>query len=269
MNRKSPMVSVIIPCYNQGKYIEKTIQSVLASTYPNFEIIVINDGSTDFLTNEIFNTNSWPKTRIINTKNVGVAEARNIAIKHSTGKYILPLDGDDKISSGYLKDAVEILDNNPNIKVVSCEVRFFGNKFGVYNLPDYSLENLLRQNILVVSSFFRRDDFDKTIGYNPNMIYGHEDWDFWLSLLESGGDVHKIPKVHFYYRIRKKSRNRSMEDEHYKFLQNQIFENHKELYLKHFINPRLTIEYSMVYRLKKYCLDKILHSPFKYFRFLK
>ena len=264
MESSNPLISVIIPCYNQGKYIEETVQSVLNSTYSEFEIIVVNDGSTDSLTNEILKSHSWPKTTIINTKNIGVSDARNTAIKYSTGKYILPLDGDDKISSDYFNDAVEILENNPNIKVVSCDVQFFGRKKGIYNLPEYSLEKLLGQNILVVSCFFRRDDFDKTIGYNPNMVYGYEDWDFWLSLMESGGEVYNIPKVHFYYRITKKSRNRSIKDDQYILLRKQIYENHKDLFSKTFLDPRLTFEYHLVYRSKEYIIGRILLSPFKY-----
>lgn len=261
-----PKVSVIIPCYNQGKYIEETIKSVLLSTYTDFEIIIINDGSTDSLTNDLLKTPSWPKTKILNTINVGVAAARNIAIKYSSGKYILPLDGDDKISSDYLNDAVEILENNPNIKVVSCDVQFIGHKKGIYKLPEYSLEKLLGQNILVVSCFYRRADFDKTNGYNPNMVYGYEDWDFWLSLMESGGEVYKIPKVHFYYRITKKSRNRSIRDDQYIFLRKQIYKNHKDLFSRNFLDPRLTFEYHLVYRSKEYLIGRILLSPFRYLR---
>jgi glycosyltransferase involved in cell wall biosynthesis len=266
MNNNKPTVSIIIPCYNQGKYIEETLKSVLSSTYQNFEVIVVNDGSTDVSTNELLKNLEIPKVEVITTQNQGLATARNTGISFSHGKYILPLDADDKISSGYLKDAVEILENNSKVKVVACEVRFFGSKFGLYNLPDFSLENLLRQNILVASSFFRRADFEKTVGYNKNMLYGYEDWDFWLSLLGDGGDVYRIPHVHFYYRIKRRSmiaklrKNEKKSDE----MTNQIYQNHKDLFLRHNLDPRIKIEYNFFYSLKKLIARKIM----QYFRFV-
>jgi glycosyltransferase involved in cell wall biosynthesis len=261
------LVSVVMPCYNHGKYIGKALQSVLSSTFQDFEIIIINDGSTDAETIELLNNMNIPRVEVISTKNQGLATARNIGISHSHGKYILPLDADDKISSGYLKDAVEILENSPNVKVVSCEIRYIGRKFGYYNLPVYSLGNLLNQNIMVASSFFRRSDFDTTIGYNPNMKYGYEDWDFWLSLLGNGGDVYRIPRVHFYYRIKRRSMVADLGKSNNRLdkMKFQIYENHKSLFAEHGIDPRVQVEYSAGVRLKALFLRKLK----QYFTFIK
>lgn len=265
-NQGSEMVSVIIPCYNQGKYINECIESVLNSSYANLEIIVVNDGSTDNFTDELLSNFNRPKTKVITIPNQGVAIARNIGIQNSTGEYILPLDADDKISSAYLQDAVEILENNPKIKVVSCEVRFFDKKFGLYSLPDYSLEKLLGQNTLVVSSFFRRNDFDKTVGYNPNMIYGFEDWDFWLSLLGQVGDVYRIPRVHFYYRIKSRSRNADFakKTKQLREMRYQIYLNHKELYSKYFFDPTKSFEYYLIQNSMEYKVGKTILKPVRY-----
>lgn len=210
MNRNAK-VSVIIPCFNQGKFIQETVFSVLNQTYQNFEIIIVNDGSTDEETNSILRNVKWSKTTIYHIENSGVSVARNFGSKHSTGIYILPLDGDDLIAPSYLELAVSILDTKKNIKVVTCKTELFGAKKGEFYLPEYSLEMLIAQNVLICTSMFRRDDFEKTQGYNPNMVLGLEDWSFWISLLgQNDCGVYKIEEVLFYYQINRKSRNSSM-----------------------------------------------------------
>ena len=80
-----PQVSVIIPCYNQGRYLDDAIASVLVQTYQNFEILVIDDGSTEPETIEVLQNYQQPKTRIIRTENQGVAAARNLGIAQAQG----------------------------------------------------------------------------------------------------------------------------------------------------------------------------------------
>ena len=90
MQEEKPKVSVIMPCFNQGKFVDGAVNSVLNQTYQNFEIIIINDGSTDKKTNEILKNYKKPKTRVIHTKNQGPCIARNIGINAAQGEYILP-----------------------------------------------------------------------------------------------------------------------------------------------------------------------------------
>ena len=113
-------VSVVIPCYNQGAFIDDAVNSVLAQTFSDFEIIIVNDGSTDATTNALLERYSRPKTTVIHTENQGVCAARNTAIKAAAGKYILPLDADDKIEPTYLEKAVNVFDNHPETGVVWC-----------------------------------------------------------------------------------------------------------------------------------------------------
>lgn len=256
--------SVIIPCYNQGKYINECIESVLNSSHTNLEIIVVNDGSTDSYTNELLKTQTWPKTQIYNISNQGVSFARNFGIKKSLGRYILLLDADDKIFKNYLKDSVKVLNEKPEVKIVCCDVELFGSKTGKYSLPEHSIEMLLAQNTMVVSSMFRRSDFDETKGFNINMSSGFEDWDFWLTLLETGGDVVKLDYIGFYYRIQRRSRNSSINNEQFRRLRRQIFDNHKELYSKHFFDPTKSFEYARIQNSKEYKVGKVILKPVRY-----
>ena len=189
-----PQVSVIIPCYNHGAYLDEAVQSVLDQTFDDFEIIIVNDGSTDQDTNKILNNYNRQKTKVLQTDNQGLPSARNNGIKISKGEYILPLDADDRIGKTYLEDAVQILDTQPDIGIVYCDAEFFGDKTGKWELPDYSLQDILVLNMIFCCAMFRRIDWENVGGYNPNMVYGNEDWDFWLSLLALGRKVHKNRK---------------------------------------------------------------------------
>jgi glycosyltransferase involved in cell wall biosynthesis len=257
-------VSVVITCYNKGKFISETLECVKKQSLKNFEIVIVDDCSTDPETlNVLKGLQNEEKTKVVFLKeNVGVCEARNSGIKASGGKYILLLDGDDKISSEYLLNASEILDRDPEIKVVSCEVELFGRKKGRMQLPETTIENLLAQNTLVISSMFRRVDFDRTSGFNSNMKDGLEDWDFWLSLLKSGGKVYRLPEVHFYYRISKSSRNNFTSEKLRKF-RKQIYLNHKELYSKHLLDPLLSFEYAMIRDSREYRIGSLLLKPLR------
>lgn len=225
-----PKVSVIIPCYNLGKYVGEAIDSVLSSSFTDLEIIVVNDGSTDSYTNEVLRKLNKPKTRIIEIDNQGVSTARNVGIKASKGEYILPLDADDAIYPQYISKAVAVLDNNQDVGIVYAKGEFFGIKQGVWNLPKFSLKQMLNSNCIPVCGMFRRKDFDKSKGYNPNMVWGLEDWDFWLSLLEQGLQVSFIDEVLFKYRQLNVSRTTSFNNKKTIKLQ-QIVANHLKLYL--------------------------------------
>ena len=224
-----PKVSVIIPCYNQGQYIEEAVESVLDQTYQDFEIVIVNDGSTDEFTNNLLNNYNKPKTRVIYTKNQGLASARNNGIEEAKGEYILPLDADDKVGKEYLENAVKILDENPGIGIVYCKAETFGAVIGKLEIPEYSLEDMLIDNIIFSSGFYRKEDWEKVGGYDPKMLYGWEDYDFWLSLIETGVLVHRIPKTLFYYRIAEDSMVRTKTKDQKVEMFTRIFNKHERL----------------------------------------
>ena len=225
-----PKVSVIIPCYNQGTYLGEAVDSVLAQTFQDFEILVVDDGSTDGETVKILKGSAWPKTRVIRTENQGLSAARNTGIGEAQGSYILPLDADDKIGKGYLEDAVRILDRHPEIGIVYCEAAYFGVKGGRWDLPEYSLDKILNHNVIFCTALFRKADWEVVGGYNVNMVYGWEDWDFWLSLIHRGLKVYRIPKVYFYYRLREVSMVQGMDAEQIFFMRLHTCLNHRDLY---------------------------------------
>jgi glycosyltransferase involved in cell wall biosynthesis len=203
-----PKVSVIIPCYNQGEYIDEAVDSVLSQTFHDIEIIIVNDGSTDGFTNEKLKNYNKPNSKVIYTANLGLSAARNNGIRISKGKYILPLDADDKIAISYIDKAVSILDNEIEIGVVTPnQVIFFGAKNGLEgNAREGGTELFIGHfNNQVSCSVFRKVAWQTCGGYDESMRDGFEDWEFWLRLTNTGLKIATIKEPLFFYRIKKES----------------------------------------------------------------
>ena len=229
-------VSVIMPCYNDGQYIEEALYSLRAQTYLNWELIVIDDGSDEPETLRVLEQlEEMPYVRLLHTNHVRPAGARNAGIRAARGTYILPLDADDTIEPTYMEKAVRILNENPSVGVVYCRADLFGEQSGPWYLPDYSLRAMLQDNIVFVTSMFRREDWERVGGFNTNMHAGMEDYDFWLSILELDREVVQIPEVLFHYRIKPKSRTTGFQDsvEQIKETYHTLYRNHTALYEKH------------------------------------
>lgn len=226
-------ISVIIPCYNHSDYLLDAVKSVVNSTYKNLEIIVVNDGSTEKTPQEIQSMlMSFDNVILINQENSGVCAARNNGIIKASGEYILPLDADDRIADTYIEKAVSILEQNPDIGIVYCEAEFFGtgqNK--KWNLKPATLSNMLIQNRIFPSGIYRKSKFLEVGGYKKEMELGCEDWDLWLSIIETGAKVYQIPEVLFYYRKQQNERTKqSLRPINYLKIRLNIVKFHKELY---------------------------------------
>jgi glycosyltransferase involved in cell wall biosynthesis len=194
------LVSIIIPCYNQGQYLAESIGSVLASDHDDLEIIVVDDGSTDPETVRIIKALDYPKTKLIRRQNGGLAAARNSGIAEARGRYILPLDADDRIGPQYISQAVAALEANSGLGIVYCHAEKFGAETGPWRLSQFSRWRMALGNVIFCSAIYRRDDWNEVSGYDESLQRGWEDWDFWLGLLERGRKVLCLPHVGFYYR---------------------------------------------------------------------
>ena len=138
--------SVVIPLYNKEKYIKRAINSVLNQTFQNFEIIVVNDGSTDNSLSVVRKIKD-KRLRIFNQKNLGVSNARNKGIKNSKGNYIALLDADDKFLNNYLETIVKLIIKYPNNSFFGTAFkRVYDNRSEVCNLNS---KNHLARNFII------------------------------------------------------------------------------------------------------------------------
>ena len=226
-----PTLSIIVPCYKQAEYLPETLDSVLKQTFKEWECIIVNDGSPDNasqVAQKYVDLDS--RFRLIETENRGVSAARNTGIRASSGKYILPLDGDDLILPEYARLSIEWFELHPETKLVYCEAKKFGEIQEYWELPDYKWDKFIFNNSIFNACFFRRSDFDKTSGYNENMRIGLEDWDFLIGFLNKEDIVYRIPKVLFLYRVKLASKTTSQVEANKEELAWQILNNHPDIY---------------------------------------
>ena len=230
-----PKVSVIIPCFNQGKFIDEAVDSILGQTYKDFEIIIVNDGSTDEFTIKKLQSYSKPKTTVFHTKNLKPSAARNFGISNSVGEYILTLDGDDKSRPTFLEKAVYILDIYKEIGVVSCYLEAFGKFCWINkNFKSGGVENYIGKNNTTSFALFRRICWEQAGGYDKTMVYGSEDWNFWLGITKLGWKVHIIEEPLFMYRQNDYSHSNVCHG-HIEEVIRKIIQNHYELFKENFV----------------------------------
>lgn len=198
-----PLVSVVIPCFNLGAYIDETIQSVLAQTVDDVEILVVDDGSTDPETTRVLDAAQWPRTRIFRTPNHGLARARNFLISQARGEFLCALDADDKLHPEYLERTLAAFAADPGLTFVSTRLQMFGAESRI--MPDElrcDLPTLLVDCPIFSAALTRRAAVTRIGGYDEGLLEGDEDWDLWITLLEAGCRGIILPDVLFFYRRR-------------------------------------------------------------------
>ena len=206
------LISVIIPCHDLGRYLDEAVDSVLAQTYPHFEILVVDDGSTDPFTRELLSDYRRPKTRVLASEHKGVMHARNLGIAAATGEYLCALDADDKLESSFFEKATRVLARDDSVAFVSCWLRTFGDEKWTWRQERCDLVTLLLECTVATPSLMRKAAVLDVGGFDERMPHqGYEDWDLWLSLVERGYRGTILPEVLFLYRRRAASVSRAPE----------------------------------------------------------
>lgn len=244
MKKFPPLVSVITPCYNDAKHIMECVESVQKSDYSNFEHIIVDDGS-DKRTKEVLAGINFANVFIISQNNQGVCGARNEAIRRASGIYILPVDSDDRIAPEYISKAVALFERNERVRIVTSEItQFFGNSHAQLVAPsNFNMGELLSRNLFHISTFFRRCDALEIGGFDEDFNKGLEDWAFWVSLLEMGGEVGVIPGTNTFYMVKRHHRNNSFSAIEMRQFVKLIWEKHKHLYSLYYADPYQTDSY--------------------------
>jgi glycosyltransferase involved in cell wall biosynthesis len=228
-------LSVVIPYFNMGPYIEECIQSIYNSQYVNKEILIIDDGSTDSYSIQrlIEIENNYP-VKVYRKANEGLPKTRNYGATIATGKFLAFLDADDTVEPLYYEKAIRVLNSYSNIYFVGCWTKYTGTSTGVWPTfnpepPYLLLHNMVNSSALV----YKRNAYLKAGLNNPEMIYGMEDWDSVISMVKQGYRGVVLPELLFNYRVRKDSMARSFTRVKQLHLQRIISQNHLEFYNQH------------------------------------
>jgi glycosyltransferase involved in cell wall biosynthesis len=232
VNSKHGLLSIVIPYYNMGKWIDETIDSIYKSSYKNIEIIIVNDGSNDPASNSKLTTlQADQRITIINQTNSGLAEARNIGAMTAKGDYLAFLDGDDKVAVNYFEKAIDILSSKNNVYFVGSWVHYFEGSDQIW--PGFTPEPpyLLYHNMINSSGLvYKRNQFIEAGLNDRNFVYGMEDYDSVINLVKNGFKGVVIPEVLFYYRVRKNSMARNFNINNKSYLYQLLANKHREYY---------------------------------------
>ncbi len=229
-NKKTPLVSIVVPYFNRADTIDETIQSVFAQTFSDHELILVDDGSTDQESVKKLEQLriDYPTIIILEQKNQGVAAARNNGISKARGKYIVCLDSDDIIDPTYVEKCLIVLELNQDIGLTTTYRKDFGVITDEFRGAPYEPIELFKNNMVTTAAMFRKKAWEVSGGYKSDI--GYEDWEFWLTLAEHGFWGKLLPEFLFSYRVAMSSR--FMEDKEAHWNNIKIIQNMHKQYAK-------------------------------------
>ncbi|MBN2313951.1 MAG: glycosyltransferase, partial [Sedimentisphaerales bacterium] len=203
-------ISVVIPCYNQARYLPEAVDSIVRQTYSNWECIIVNDGSSDNtvdIANQLIAQYPDRHIRFIDKPHSGVSDTRNLGVEVATGEWILPLDSDDMFDPSFMRRAVDIVNSEPKVDVVFSNMQEFGASYGQWLPDEYSRQHVMIADTMPYASLYRKELWHKVGGYDKplSIIRQPEDWSFWISCSKHNIVVRRIKEKLFLYRVHPES----------------------------------------------------------------
>ncbi len=199
----APLASVIVLCHNYGAHLETAVASVLAQTFTDYELILVDDGSTD---------DSWKiaqglaehqrasvAIRVFHLDDVGPSAARRFGVEQARGRYFVPLDADDKLAPDFLAQTVAVLEADAQLGFAYTDSRYFGDKDQDIFHPEYDFAKLCAGNFISYCSLVRRAAFAAVDGYDRANWGYYEDWDLWIRLGQAGWRGRHVAQPLFFY----------------------------------------------------------------------
>mgnify|MGYP001178124174 CR=1 FL=1 len=203
--KEKAQVSFIVPCYNQGKYLSVALESIYQQDFTDWEIIIINDGSTDDSQEIIKTLMAKAPTKNIYClclNDVGSSVSRNTAIRMATGDFYVPLDADDKIDKTFLGKTLNKFNVNKSYGFVYVDTLYVvGNNYHPNPSPEYSFMGLLMNNFMSYCSLFRKDAYMDVGGYDLDNFCYYEDYELYIKLGMKGWYGIHLPENLFYYNV--------------------------------------------------------------------
>ena len=198
----NPKITVVIPSFNHGKFLREAVQSVENSGFTDYEIIIVDDGSTDDHSTAVAAALKEEGYHVILQKNQGVAASRNNAIRLARGEYIIPLDADNRLLPPYFFKGVEILDRFPDVGVVYGDAKVIGEKSGTWINHPMVLDEMLFENYIDTCTIIRKKMWEEVGGYDEGApVPTRQDWIFWLDCIAKNWKFHYLNAFCFEYRF--------------------------------------------------------------------
>jgi glycosyltransferase involved in cell wall biosynthesis len=198
---RNNLVTVVVPCYNDGEFLLENLESLQAQTYRNFEVIVVNDGSTDPKTLEVLENleQDFPSLdlRVYSQSNQGLPGARNSGVREAQGKWVMMLDADDLLAPTYLEKTLS-LGIKGKLDFVTTDYEHFG-MYSFITRPNINFYEQLFSNHIHACSLFKKKVLEAE-PYDLEFIDGFEDWELYIRLYENGYKGGVLHEPLYYYR---------------------------------------------------------------------
>lgn len=218
-----PICSVIIPCFNAARYLPRALESLDAQSFRDFEVIVIDDGSTEHA-DIAYLDKLPPHIRLLRQKNRGLSGARNTGFRHAEGELVLPLDCDDALAPDFLQRTVAALQRDPEAGFAFTHIDLVGERSGIL-VKHYNAFEQLFLNQLPYCVLQRRAMWEALGGYDESMRDGYEDWEYNIRALRAGYRAVEVPEPLFIYTVSSSgmllARSRRLHGQLWSYIQNR------------------------------------------------
>lgn len=195
-------VSIVLPTYNQAHYLPAALEGVYAQTYPHYELIVVNDGSTDDTPEVLADYQQRHRFTVITQENQGLPRALNAGFAQAQGDYLTWTSSDNIMLPEMLSVLVHALDEDPSVGLVYADFYLMddeGRDLGRFNTVAYDFYWLLYTNLVHCCFLFRRECMEQVGGYDPEFLYS-EDWEYWIRISQHYR-MKRVPQALYRYRL--------------------------------------------------------------------
>jgi glycosyltransferase involved in cell wall biosynthesis len=254
-------VSIIIPFYNKIELLKETLESINQFKLSNFEVIIIDDGSTLALQKQDL-INFKFDFRIIKQENSGPSVAKNLGVSHSRGEILFFLDADNIVKEKYISKAISIFSKIESIDVVYSDYEFFGDKTGIGVSGLINRNTILLFNSIDNCVLIRKSCFEKFGGFDEFLSKkGLEDWELWIKLISNDVKFYYLNEPLFKYRVTSSSRTYVQANLNLEEIKDYIFKKHSKFAIK--MLSELYYQQKMIKETPDFIIGNIILKPYR------
>jgi glycosyltransferase involved in cell wall biosynthesis len=235
MRMPIPTATVVIPCFNHGRFVRQAVDSALNQKEADIRVVVVNDGSTDGQTPADCDACRSDRVSVIHQDNQGLPAARNRGAQGADTEYLVFLDADDWIEPEFVTKLAAAInaDGGDDVSHAYCQERLVEKGNGIWKVPEWDSILMMVTNLHPVTTLVRRDRFNAVGGFDETMRQGYEDWDLWLKFVERGCRGVRVAEPLFVWRRHSHSTMIMNVIRNHESLYAAIRARHRDLYSRH------------------------------------